>query len=86
MRTIKTSKKHTYTVDLIYGPTFDGTVMIQLRDDRRLPKIAGEFDGLTAIDVTEGSDVAFPGYDTLALIARSQDGTVQLKIAKGGSD
>ena len=54
MRTITTSKGTEHEVDFAWAPTYDGKCMIQMPDERRLPEIAEEFDGIEHIHFVDG--------------------------------
>lgn len=73
MKTITTSAGKTYeNVDYAWAPLRDGTCMIALRDARRLPAIAQEFDGLSHIHYTNTAtgEYDFDGYSELTEICR----------------
>lgn len=81
---LKTSRNKTYDVDWVDGPTItSGQVVLQMRDGRRLPTIAREFDGLTHMEresEAEGNK-AFDGYSELESIYR-RDGVVVVALGK----
>lgn len=82
-----TSAGKTYEVQWVGGPTLTSSaVMIQMADDRRLPEIAAEFDGLEAMQresETQGNK-AWQGYTVLQRIARVSPGVVLLALSKEG--
>lgn len=82
---LKTSKGHEYEVLSADGPTFtSGAVMIRLQDQRRLPEIAAEFDGLESFERTceiQGNK-AWEGYSVLNMITRLDDGSVRMALKK----
>lgn len=84
---LTTSSGKTYDVQWIDGPTItSGMVLLQMADDRRLPEIAAEFDGLEAMQResdTQGNK-AWQGYTVLQRIARVSPGVVLLALAKEG--
>ena len=84
MRTIKTSKGKTFTVDYCWAPNLDGSCGIGLHDSRPLNKIATDFTGLTSIHFkdTETGEWDFNGYTVLAAISQ-QAGDVRIKLVKG---
>lgn len=84
--TIKTSKGQTYQVEWIDGPTITtgGVVLSLIEDNRRLPDIAADFDGLTEIQrysETQG-DKTFTGFTRLWSITLHQDGAVMIELRK----
>jgi len=85
MQTIKTSKGKTYEVMYAIAPLRDGSCGIALRDQRRLPEIAGEFDQLEWIEyqdfTTMLSPVRYLGYSKLWRIV-SNDGVVTMHLVK----
>ena len=84
---LTTSSGKTYDVQWIDGPTItSGLVMVQMEDNRRLPEIAAEFDGLEAMQresETQGNK-AWQGYTVLQRIARVSPGVVLIGLAKEG--
>lgn len=84
--TIKTSKGQTYQVEWIDGPTITtgGVVMSLIGDDRRLPDIAVDFDGLTEIrrySDTQG-DKTFTGFTRLWSISARGGEAVMIELRK----
>lgn len=82
---LKTSLGYEYTVNFVDGPTItSGVVVISMHDDRRLPKIAEEFDELEYLerlgDVREYK--RWEGYSNLQRIVRMGDGSVQIALSK----
>lgn len=84
MRKLTTSKGLTYEVTTAFAPLYDGSCVISLHDNRRLPEIAEEFDGLTTMHLidTDVGEADFDGYNTLMSIMRVR-GEVQMKLARG---
>lgn len=86
--TLTTSRKKTYKIDWIDGPTItNGMVILQMPDARRLPQIAEEFDGLDWMrreSDTQG-DKLFEGYSRLSAIRKTGQ-KVQLSFDKEVSD
>jgi hypothetical protein len=58
--------------------------MIQMRDDRRLPVIATEFDGLEWLkrESEDQGNKEFSGYTELHSISRAADGMVLIALCK----
>lgn len=84
--TIKTSKKKTYQVLWAdTAPSNASVLSLQMADERPLPKIAAEFDGLTEIirkDDTQG-DKVFAGYARLVGIKRiGSDVLIQMEATQ----
>ena len=82
---LTTSKGNEYQVDWIDGPTFStGEVLLQMKDDRRLPEIAAEFDGLDWLkrESENQGNKAWEGYSVLKMITRLDDGTVRMTLDK----
>lgn len=88
MRIVKT-KNGTYTVDYAWAPLMNGSCGISLRDQRRLPEIASEFDGLSRIEFLDTetmiTPVLFEGYTKLWSIANN-DGIVTMHLSKENTD
>ena len=85
---LSTSKGKTYEVmfaDL--AVVTSGNLMIKMHDNRRLPEIAAEFDGLEWLrNEREGHETKeFVAYSDLKEISRMNDGAVLLTLAKGGN-
>lgn len=82
---LTTSRNKEYDVIMIGGPTrTSGTVMMEMLDERRLPEIAAEFDGLDWMkreSETEGNK-EYTGFSVLRSIQRRQGGTVLLSFAR----
>jgi hypothetical protein len=62
-------------------------VMIVLEDDRQLPEIAADFDGLETFTKTDenkpGVEEVYKGYSNLVGVSRNTaDGTVRLMLEK----
>ena len=82
MRTLITHKG-TYKVDFAWAPNNDGSCLIHMVDDRRIPEIAAEFDGLQSIhyfDAPAGRDYEWKGYSKLANIITVREGIVQITL------
>jgi hypothetical protein len=81
---LTTSKGLTYDVEWIDGPTMiSGTVILHMRDDRRIPEIAAEFDSLEWLkreSETQGNK-EWTGYSAIQRISQT-DGFVQIALAK----
>lgn len=84
MPILVTSKGKRYTVDFAWAPTLEGGCTIRLRDDRRLPEIAAEFDGLTALAYTDEAAMrsyTWEGYTRLISV-NSLPAGVTVKLAR----
>jgi len=83
MRTITTSKGESYEAEYCFAPSLiDGGCAIRLRDSRKLPEIAAEFDGLTAITLREDeNETVYAGYTRLGAI-NAEGGMVNLRLFK----
>lgn len=83
---LTTSKNKTYNVEWIdVAVMSSGHVLLQMKDERRLPEIAAEFDGLEWMkreSDTQG-DKTFEGFTKLIRISRMA-GLVQLTFDKEG--
>lgn len=83
---LTTSKNKTYNVEWIdVAAMSSGNVLLQMKDERRLPEIAAEFDGLEWMkreSDTQG-DKTFEGFTKLIRISRMA-GLVQLTLDKEG--
>lgn len=81
---LTTSKGLTYDVEWVDGPTItSGAVILHMQDDRRLPEIAAEFDGLESLkreSETQGNK-EWTGFTALQRISRV-DGAVQIALVK----
>ena len=80
--TVTTSRGKTFTVDWMWGPTFDGDLRLEYEDDRLLSEIAADFEGCERFhreSETEGN-MDFAGYTRLRSIIRSGRGKVQLTL------
>lgn len=82
--TIVTSKGKTFEVLWCWAPTSDGSLMLAMRDTRRLPEIAADFDGLDRIERSseDEGDKVYGGYDDLRGIARSSAGDVIITLTR----
>lgn len=86
MRTITLDGGKTFEVDFAYAPTFDGAFTARFHDDRRLPEIAADFDGLATIVLHNGEEsCTFDGYTRLISVMR-MDNSVVVKMVKEGAD
>lgn len=84
-----TTKNGTHEVDFAWAPTFDGTCMIQYADDRRLPQIAADWDGLDTMHFTDEEaerEYDWEGYTRLTQITTPQAGKVQVTLVKEAID
>lgn len=83
MRTIMLDGGKTFEVDFAYAPTFDGACHIRLSDNRRLPEIAADFDGVSRVHFEDTATGAmdFDGYTKLQLIHADVD-AVTIKMVK----
>jgi len=88
---ITTNRGKTFDVSFVCFPLMDGRKMlIDMVDDRPLPDIASDFDGLESIvktDVINEKDVQeqYDGYGRLVAIKRNAaSGTVLLTLEKVG--
>ena len=82
MRTI-TTKKGTHEVRFAHAPTFDGKCMIRMDDNRRIPAIAEEFDGLESIryaDNEAGLSCEWTDYSRVDGIITVSPGVVQITL------
>ena len=82
---LTTSKNKEYDVIMIGGPTrTSGNVLMEMADERRLPEIAAEFDGLEWMkrESKDEGDKEFAGYTVLKGIQRQPAGTVLLVFGK----
>lgn len=70
MRTITLPNGNTYEVKYAWGPTYRGTCEISFNDDRRLPAIAEEFDGIDTINFHDDDvgDLVFKNFTKLVSI------------------
>lgn len=82
---LTTSKGKEYNVQWVDGPTItNGMVMIQLADDRRLPEIAAEFDGVERVErvsETQGNKT-WEGFTRLQRISVVGEGRVLVALGK----
>lgn len=84
MRTI-TTKNGTFNVDFAWAPTADDGCMIQYADNRRIPEIANDWDGLENVhfdDGTTGLSYDWDGYARLISIVALRGGKIQIELAK----
>lgn len=80
---LKTSNGKQFTVDWVDTVSADN-LFLQMQDERRLPKIADDFDGLSWLeryDENQG-DKRFDGFDTLRHIKRAAPGVVIISIER----
>lgn len=82
---LSTSKGFEYDVDWADGPTIvSNALIIQLKDERSLAKIAAEFENaetITRESETEGNK-EWHGYTELLRVARTAPGTVTVALIK----
>ncbi len=83
---IETSKGKAYNVEWIDSPITNPKMLyLSMADNRRLPKIAAEFDGLTEIRrySEEQGNKTFTGYSKLVEIGLSAaTGMLQIALMK----
>lgn len=82
---IKTSKQKTYDVEWI-DVASSGKLYLEMKDGRRLPAVAADFDGLSVIervDENQGNKV-FEGYTALESIHRTEDNVITIALGKEG--
>lgn len=82
---LKTSMGNEYTVDFADVAILNGgNLMIQMQENRRLPEIAQEFDGLEWLkrESENQGNKEFSGYSVLNRISRKEDGSVLIGIGK----
>lgn len=79
---LRTSRGETLTAQWA-DTAMSGTLYMMLDDDRRLPEIAAEMDGLEWIEriSPEEGDKTFAGYSLLVSIARTVQG-VQISMTR----
>lgn len=83
---LKTSRNKEYEVKWAGGPTINnGAVFLEMEDERRLPEIAAEFDGLDWLErISEDQgDKRFEGFSRLVGINETKGG-VTIELAKEG--
>ncbi len=81
---LKTSLGYTYEINWI-DTISTGTLYMQMKDQRTLPDIASEFDGLEWLkreDENQG-DKLFEGYSILTMIRRDAPDVVMMTFEKG---
>lgn len=83
---IKTSKGNEYEV-IWAGKSLStpDQCIVQMQDDRRLPEIAAEFDGLETMEASGmpgQADQKLLGYTSLVNIARQGNGAVLIVIRR----
>lgn len=79
-----TSNDKTYNIDWI-DTVMAGDLFMQMPDDRALPVIAAEFDGLEwmkRMDANQGNKL-FEGYSVLTMIKRVATDVVIMTFEKG---
>lgn len=82
MVTVTTSKGKTYEAEFAWAPITRGRCMIRISDDRRLPVIAEEFDGLEHIHMSDPGaerEYDWDGYNRLVSIVR-MDSIVDMEL------
>lgn len=86
MATLTTDKGKTYSIHYVVCPTFDGSCVIRMNDDRILSEIAPEFDGIHHMSYKNddiGIDTEYNGYTELMGIFRGiTDRVVQISLRK----
>ena len=86
MATLKTDKDKTYTIDYVVCPTYDGSCVIRMNDNRILSEIAVEFEGIHHMEYQNtdlGIDTEYNGYTVLMSIFRGiNDSVVQISLRK----
>ena len=86
MSVLRTDKGKTYQVEVVVCPSYDGSCVIRLRDDRLLSEIAPEFEGIQRMEYDDedvGGSYVFEGYSVLYMIMRGiRDGIVQISLRK----
>ena len=85
MRKITTKKFDDLEVDFAWAPNFDGSCLIQYREDRRLPLIAADWDGISSIHFTDEEaerEYDWEGYTRLDAVITNPDGSVQIRLVK----
>lgn len=88
MRTI-TTKNGTFNVDFAWAPTADDGCMIQYADDRRIPDIANDWDGLESIHFDDGPtelQYEWIGYTRLTSVTVVRGNKIQIKLEKEADD
>lgn len=86
---VTTNKGQTFDVLWCWGPLHDADeVMLALHDDRPIPEIALDFDGLTELTATDKDGKARPyiGYSELRGITRNRGSnkvTITLERSEG---
>jgi hypothetical protein len=86
---LTTSNGKTYEVDWIDGATVtDGRLWMQMSDDRRLPEIANEFDGLEWMEKeSEHTGITrYEGWSMVSMIKRESKEKVQIAFVKEGAE
>ena len=87
MNRITTSSGKTFDVQFAWAPDPMGKCMIQMPDERRLPEIAADFDGVERVHYVDESaerEYDWDGYTALDAIMRQPGGAVQILLAKEG--
>ena len=81
---ITTSRGKTFDVDLFFHYAREDSCSITLQDERRLPEIAQDFDGLDSITLNDPAGATqYTGYNRLTRVQIIRGG-VQLRLEKGG--
>ena len=63
--------------------TYDGSFLAQYHDDRRLPEIAKDFDGLPEVTVIEPVlEKHYEGFSKLIGVSITAGGTVLIRLGK----
>lgn len=83
-KSITTSQGKTFPVLSVFSPGQENALRISLKDSRRVPAIAADFDGLTSLVYTDdarNTETEYRGFDTLYRV-QSENGTVSLILKK----
>lgn len=87
--TVTTSRNKTFRIEWMWGPVdYDGSLMLQMEDDRLLSEIAIDFEGIEHFhrESEEEGDIDYDGYTVLKAILRPEyernKDIVQLTLAR----
>ena len=89
---LKTSSGKEFDIRVIVsGLRNKNTVLIELEDDRPLPQVAADFDGMGSFvkydEAIEGVRETYEGFSKLVRIQRNADaGTVRLTLERSETD
>lgn len=83
MRTITLPNGKTYEVGYAWGPTRSGTFELSMKDERRLPEIAAEFDGIDEINFHDDDvgDLVFRNFTRLTNI-RERNNEILISLSE----